>query len=369
MITLKQELDNYPFIDLKGLERNNPGIPDNIKNSITLYNKALESLRSSSEDIAIIELKKSIAMNPSFYEAMNLLGLCYMYVNEKEKAAEIFQKVIEAENNGIRATKYLNEISSNDEAKISEKEKKSLIKKRQAKPEGTAEQQQEAAPAKEKRGILKYLTGFLIGVIVVLSIFLPMTLSSRDNSANTSASEDITKLKNDLVQKNMEYDGLKEKYDNLQKDLETANQTADYYKYALKLHDVDDLAAAGKYTEAADNLLMLKTIEFKDAEKQKFSSLYASVMPKAAKASYDSGFALYSSKKYEEALKMFEKVPVYFENYEKMDGMLYYSGKCYQELKDSRRALSNFQKIIEKYPKGRYAQYAQYRINELTANP
>ena len=58
MIDFKKELQNYPPIDLNKLSESNPDMPDNIKNSIMLYNKALEKFRFGSEDIAIIELKK-----------------------------------------------------------------------------------------------------------------------------------------------------------------------------------------------------------------------------------------------------------------------------------------------------------------------
>jgi len=81
------------MIDLDKLSQANPNIPDNIKNSIVLYNKALEDFRAKSEDIAIIELKKAISLNPDFHEAMNLLGIFYMYIGENDKAAEVFQKL------------------------------------------------------------------------------------------------------------------------------------------------------------------------------------------------------------------------------------------------------------------------------------
>ena len=76
LLNIRDELQFYPQINLTDLENNGTQIPDNIRNSVILYNKALENLRMGSEDIAIIELKKAISMNSTFYEAMNLLGLC-----------------------------------------------------------------------------------------------------------------------------------------------------------------------------------------------------------------------------------------------------------------------------------------------------
>lgn len=92
MMDFKNELQNYSMIDLDRLSETNPNMPDNIKNSIQLYNKALEDFRAKSEDIAIIELKKAISLNPDFHEAMNLLGIFYMYIGENDKAAETFSK-------------------------------------------------------------------------------------------------------------------------------------------------------------------------------------------------------------------------------------------------------------------------------------
>lgn len=111
MIDLNKEIGEYRFIDLKKVLKNNSEIPDNFINSIVLYNKALENLKSGSEDIAIIELKKSISINPEFCEAMNLLGLAYCYVNNYSEAIDVFKEAIEIEGNNAKALEYMREIS------------------------------------------------------------------------------------------------------------------------------------------------------------------------------------------------------------------------------------------------------------------
>ena len=77
MIDLRKELMNFTPINLESIEKNNPGISEEVKKSVLLYNNALDNLKMDSEDIAVIELKKAISLNPEFYEAINLLGLCY----------------------------------------------------------------------------------------------------------------------------------------------------------------------------------------------------------------------------------------------------------------------------------------------------
>ncbi|HOJ12450.1 MAG TPA: tetratricopeptide repeat protein [Clostridiales bacterium] len=114
MIELKNELKNFTPINLENITKINPEISEDLKNSIMLYNSALANLATNSEDIAIIELKKAVAVNPDFYEAVNLLGLCFYYMKAYEKAEEMFERVARAENNGIKAASYLEIIRNKD---------------------------------------------------------------------------------------------------------------------------------------------------------------------------------------------------------------------------------------------------------------
>ncbi|MDO8686407.1 MAG: tetratricopeptide repeat protein, partial [Clostridiales bacterium] len=107
MINIKAELVNFPPVNIKNLEGQASELSENYRNSITLYNKAIESIKTNSEDIAVIELKKCISLNPEFFEAYNLLGLCLINMKDSKRATEVFEKVITAEANGITAARYL----------------------------------------------------------------------------------------------------------------------------------------------------------------------------------------------------------------------------------------------------------------------
>jgi lipoprotein NlpI len=120
---IRAELQQFRPINLEEIIKRDEKIPDSIRNSIVLYNKAIESLKSGSEDIAMIELKKAISLNPHFNEAINLLGVCYCYVGETEKAAEMFNKVIKAESNSVVAMKYMQKLGLADTAQTPAREK------------------------------------------------------------------------------------------------------------------------------------------------------------------------------------------------------------------------------------------------------
>ena len=374
---LKAELQNFKAINLEEITKGETQIPDNIRNSVYLYNKAIESLKTGSEDIAVIELKKAVAMNPEFYEAMNLLGICYNYLGEKEKAAEVFDRVMKGESNSIMAMNYLQQFGLNESVQ--------LTKSRNVKKSVQPPQQQPGEPLKrirtnkpeatvrpvKKQGlidIIKIGAGFAAGILLAVLIFsiLPekenIIAEPPEDHTNPPVSMELAKYKKD-------YEELKEKFDLLQKDKEDVVKQADYYKATIKLYEISILSGEKKYESAADMLLLMKTVVFKDKEKELFDNLYKSVMPQAAKYAYDQGYKLYNNKKYQESLEKLEKVQVYDPEFSKMDAVLYYTGRCCQALQDSRSAVALFQKLIDSYPRSAYVRSAKARLNELTKIP
>lgn len=371
MFDLKQELQDYRPIHLTDIAANESDIPDQIRNSITLYNKAIESLHTGSEDIAIIELKKAVSLNPHFYEAMNLLGICYAYINEGAKASELFNKVIKAENNSIKALRYVNQLNGGAENESA----RSKGRKNAGKPGRMASSQStQGAPAAnsfaKRLNILRYAAGFVVGALLIGIISLSTSGGERQN--DLPAGDSQTKPAQNTQQTDEykgKYDEINEKYAQLQKDWEDASKRNDYLKSVIRLYEVEKLVSQRKFENAADILLLLKTVEFVDGDRQYFESLSRTVMPKAAWTAYDQGFKLYNTKKYEEALKRFDRVQFYDPGFPQLDAVLYYMGRSYQQLNDSRNATAMYQKLIDTYPASKYVRNAQDKIRRLTENP
>lgn len=368
MIDLKQELQDYRIINLNDISQNESDIPDNMRNSIFLYNKAIESLRNGSEDIAIIELKKAISMNPHFYEAMNLLGICYSYIKDNAKAAEVFEKVVKAEHNSVNALRYLSLMNSNEvpgQGRQKIKNRASLQKVRETLSQKRATGEKGKKPLWQEG--VKYLAAFSAGLLVFFLIqALGMKPVDKISNGNTT---DVVTTDNTGDQFKQKYEELLPKYELLQKDKDTANAAVDYYKSVIKLYEIESLANKKQYTGAADLLLLMKTVEFDGNDKARFDSLYSLVMPKAAWVIYDDGYKLYNTKKYAEALKKLEKVEIYDPKFSRLDAVMYYMGKSYQLLNDSRNAIALYQRLIEAYPKGSYALNAKSKIKMLTRQP
>ncbi|HEX2944462.1 MAG TPA: tetratricopeptide repeat protein [Clostridia bacterium] len=372
---LKAELENFKPVNLDELVQDEEKIPDNIRNSIFLYNKAIESLRSGSEDIAVIGLKKATSMNPNFNEAFNLLGICYSYIGETEKAAEAFNRVIKAESNSILAMNIMQRLGMGGMSQTAQPQQKARpVRKSPEQPEQPLKRIREAKSQEINLkktaipNIVKIGAGFIAGLIVCGAVYLalpkPANIEPGTDNPGTNVTADDGKQ-----QYEAQLSELQQKNDLLEKDKETAIKQADYYKAAVKLYEVEGLVRDRKYENAADMLLLMKTIEFKDTEKEKFDSLFAAVMPLAAKSVYDQGYRFYNQRKYEDALKNLEKVQIYDPRYRRMDAALYYMGRSCQFLQDSRGALAMFQKLVAGYPDSTYTRNAKIRIDELTKIP
>ncbi len=381
MIDLKQELQNFSYIDIESLSENVDNIPDNIKNSVILYNKALNNINSKSEDIAIIELKKAIALNPEFHEAMNLLGICYSYVQDYAKSAEMFERVMKEEKNSIDALRLLNLINSSEALPVKEGKKRPrvVVKEKKAYDRAKSEASDNENALKlfrkfnilNKRDIAKYVAGCGAGALLVALLSLPFYFhSAAESASNTLDDKELAdSLNSELNSLKQQSDEINGKYDKLLKDKNESDKQVDYYKNAVKLFDVETLADERKYEAAADKLMLLKDVGFKDIEKSKFDEISDNVLPKAAWAVYNEGLNLLDSKKYQEALGKLTKVELYKNDLAYLDSTFYNMGLCYKKMDDSRSALDMFQKVIDTYPKSQYASYAKNRIREITGAP
>lgn len=371
MIDLKQEIKDFGVISLKDISQNEADIPDNIRNSVFLYNKAIESLRTGSEDIAIIELRKAISMNPHFYEAMNLLGICYAYTKDNVRAAEVFDRVVKAEQNSVKALRYLSIINNGDV----DSSVKPRTRKRDTAPavkdkEGISRKPGSRPEIEPKRLYvwLRYAAFFVAGILLAILIqsifFRPEKIE--DNPPDDTNAINAQKT---IEQYKMDYEKLSSEHELMKNDLEEATGSINYYKSIIKLYEIESLVSKKQMENAADMLLLMKTADFQGEDKERFDNLYKSVMPSAAKAVYDEGYKLYNTKKYQDSLKKLAKVEVYDPQFNRLDAALYYMGRSYQLLDDSRNAVAVFQRLIDSYPKSSYTVNAKVRVKALTKVP
>lgn len=377
MIDFKQELKFYTQLDLERLLKTNLNMPDNYKNSIMLYNKAIDNIRIKSEDIAMIELKKAISLNPDFCEAINMLGVLYAGMGELAKARDCFDKVIGKDTNNRKALEYIMSLDPNynksgnvngkQKDKIGNKKSVNGNKKKNARTDSISVKSLLSISDLLKKDLTKYIIGFIVGILVFSLI--SMLFDSREAVVDTSNTiEDVKSNENkeDFEQK---YNELNEVHKALLGQLKAFEKTSENYANLTKLLEIDKQVSSGKFVAAADMLVVLSTAELDGVEKEKYESIRAQTMEKAAQEIFIQGRDLYKKKQFEEALEKFNKAMTYSNSNEwkNSNAIIYYRGVCYQELNNRDKALEAFNEVITKYPSSSYAKYSKSRRDSINS--
>lgn len=372
---LNQEIKSFTPIDIEKYSQNQ-NVSEQMIDSVKAYNKALEYLRTGSEDIAMIELKRVVAINPNLGQAVNLLGLCYAYTNQLDKAEALFNKVVEGESNVLRAADYLNFISAGDNGmpKRNIKQNKSVttnkVKASENKKEAVNKKSYSNDEVKPEYLLFKKF-GSLVGQKPVALIFnivsviclvaaLILFFSSSKGADKASAAEPKA---NTTINDNM--NGESDDVNQLKKQLAEANLKLKQIQMSDQINQASTLYNQKKYVEAADKLSAIPVHDLSADQKKRYDSLKTSVIEKAANQLTTEGNTLYNRRNYAEAIVKLEKVFALGDNWSFGDKALYILGKSYVEIGDKQKGAEAYQKLINQYPKSSYVKFAKPRLTAL----
>ena len=83
---------------------------DSINQTIKKYNQALTYCGQDSKDLAVIQLKKVLSLNPRFIRAHQLLALLYMDSEQWDRAERELRKCTDIDRNNTQTLRYLKEV-------------------------------------------------------------------------------------------------------------------------------------------------------------------------------------------------------------------------------------------------------------------
>lgn len=106
VISSSLESKNNPADDYLERVKKNSRTLEKFNDAVTMYNMALGHIRQKSDDLAIIQLKRAVENSPRFVDALNLLALCYLIQNDKERAISMVERVLSIDQANPIATKY-----------------------------------------------------------------------------------------------------------------------------------------------------------------------------------------------------------------------------------------------------------------------
>jgi tetratricopeptide (TPR) repeat protein len=383
MLNVSFELENFQPLDLEEIEKEAGDLPEDTVKAIQLFNKALEDIKSGNEDIAIIQLKKAISLYPSFFEAMNLLGICYYAAGKEDAARSAFKQVIDADDSGLKAMQYLNKmdglVEQTDSGSVSNKRKSSKSSKgsRSSKEEGLISEWVAKGLKAEDNSIygLKYIAGILIGVLIMGLIWY--MVPTNKSLFTITKEENIIKdpeLENQINQLNSRIEKLEQDLDNKKEEnLKLMESFGVYKDWVARLKQAEEIYNEGKYIEAAELMMNQQGTAVPDDLKGTYDSLWDQIRLKAANQYYNDGNKTYNGntardigvyrtalEQYETAIALIDADSVTYKA-----ALYYQAGKAAARCNELEKAVELFEYVADEFPNSSYSSYSISRLKEI----
>lgn len=363
--------------------QSNPTRLDTINQTVKKYNLALRYCYQDSKDLAVIQLKKVLALNPRLVQGHQLLALLYMEAEQWEKAKKELLKCRKIDANNTTTLSYLKKVGimldGGDESTGS------VVKKRRPEPEGaityqsgneTIIQPLNMREGRTSSSVINIVIGIVIGLAVAYFLILPARIQSARNqmqdelkivSENSDAKsatisgleqkvEELTAAKNDLQNEIDEYTGANGESRKTDILIQTATDyltnPQDYEAIADTLYEVDI-----EYVENSAS----------DAYKQLYFKLMELVGEETADALYKNGSTAINQSDYTTAIIDLEKAWYFSSNLATPDpDILYELAQAYQMSGETDKAQDAYSRIMVDYPDSRAARKAEERSGDMS---
>lgn len=347
--------------------QNNAGRLESINQTIKKYNQALLYAKQGNLDLAVIQLRKVLAMNPKLVKGHQLLALIYIKNREYDKAWKPLKSTLAIDKNNPLTLRYMREL-------------KEVADMPQKKAEAEESPEERAArlstddviiPRNNYRDsnaggitVLNVVLGIAIGAALVWFLVLPAKEKSMAEENNRKQME----ISDQLEQKNSVIAGLESEKKALEAEktvLEAemkAYQGKDgilaAYEGMLRAMDAylkEDYVAAATELTALDQTVV---------QTESFAGIYNAILAdagsRASEALYSEGYAAYQAQDYETSKALLGQA---YELNPNNTAVLYYLGRSYQRTGESETGRTYLQQIIDKFPNDQYYQYAVQYFN------
>lgn len=348
---------------------------ESINQTIKKYNQALVYCMQDSKDLAVIQLKKVLSLNPKFIRAHQLLALLYIDSEQWDKARRELMKCSNIDSNNRLTLRYLKEVEAmlqpdepvknpvkrrNEEAVRYQSDNEIIIQ-----PVNVKEPKSNALSTLFNVGI-----GLVLGMAAMYFLVLPAAVSAQKSQSNEQVKligEELDAKTSTIAEQEIQISELQATITGLQDQLE------DYVGEDGTLQTIDNLLTAAKeYMENGDAVATAAYLESIAAEitientTQAFQDLYHTILaqigPEMSQNYYATGNEAYRDELYEQAIADLTKA-VYYD--EQNRDALFTLGNAYRRNEDKENAIAAYQKVIELFPGTESARRSQAYINEL----
>ena len=363
--------------DYINMVQSNASRLDSINQTIKKYNQALVYCMQESRDLAVIQLKKVLSLNPKFIRAHQLLALLYIDSEQWERAQKELKKCTDIDRNNTLTLRYLKEVELM--LQPDESVRQAGIRRRN---EDTVRYQsdneiiiQPLNVKEPKRSGVSSLLNIGVGLIIGLAAMYFLVMPSAVTNAKNEANAKVTEIGNQLDAKTSAIAEMESQIAQLQADKDSLSQQLENYVGTDgTLQIIDSLMnAASVYLTTQDiqqTALTLETIsasvnveDTSPAFQQLYNTLLAAIGPELSRTYYEEGSAAYKDNDFTLAIEKLEKA-VYYDA--SNANALYDLGDAYRQSGDKQKAIDTYDKVIELFPDTDRARRAKRYRDDLS---
>ena len=338
-----------------------------VNQTIKKYNQALLYCKQGSGDLAIIQLKKVLSMNPKLIKGHQLLALLYMQDHKYELARKELQAAAKIDANNLITLRYLQEADQQIQKKPAPEKTTRRKKENMASYQSgndTIIQPTNFKDTSPLMTILNLIIGVGIGVLLTWFLIVPNVRQSSVSDARKAELE----ANNELTARTQEIKGLEQEIETLNKQIkemegqsDDRQNKIDNYEQLIAAYDAfsqQNIQGAGDVIANVDvNLLGAQS-------KGVYDRLSAQINEQYIAAVYQQAEQDYNATNFPEAITGLEKVVQTEEDYE--DGYaIYYLAQSYRQVGDVENAKKYYQRMVELHPGTNRARTSQRYLDEL----
>ena len=356
-----QPTDNLANGYLDEIQKNR-GQLDTINQTIKKYNQALHYCQQDSRDLAIIQLKKVLSMNPKLIKGHQLLALLYLQDGKLELAKKSLRNAGRIDANNTTTLRYLKEVNTQlKEKSPSKKPKDDDLISYQSGNE-TIIMPKRFKESSLGASLAYIVTGLVVGVAVTAFLVVPNV----KNQAKEDAKQQILEASDTISSNGQTIKDLEKQISDLQDQLEeeannnekVADQIKTYERLlnAYVAYTSDDVISAGQALDKVNTSYLSKKA------KSIYKDLNDVVRAQYLDKLYQEGYGYYQRGKYEDAITDLQKIVDEEEDFQ--DGSAaYYLAQSYRKNGDPDSAKPYYQYVIDNHPGTERARTSQNYVD------
>ena len=328
---------------------NNRGQLDAINQTIKKYNQALIYCKNGSRDLAIIQLKKVLSLNPRLIQGHQLLALLYLKENQLDKAKKELRCAAKIDTNNTITLRYMKEVNEllKSKSTIKKKKQEDLISYQSGNE--TIIMPKRFRESSIGSSLAYILLGLVVGTAVTAFLIVPNVQNEAREEAKqqlleasdtiSTNGQTISDLEKQIEQMQVKLDEAKVKNDEVQ----TQFSSYENLLKAFEIYTSGDILATGKMLDKID------TSYLSDEAKGTLNKISEDIYDRYMEALYEEGYSYYTHNEFDKAIKDLAKVTKHDIDYR--DGnAAYYLAQAYNRNGQLDKARKYYQYVIDNYP-------------------